>query len=116
MVGGVSECRARAAFIVLLPLHMTPNPLALACSDGAANIKKVSLDEVEKLYLSLPNRANDKHVMLVMYAPWCSYCKSMEPEVQRAGGQPCRMACMSISAPPGPIRDITAPSLLIGMQ
>ena len=51
--------------------------------DGAANIQKVSLADAEKLYVSLSERANDSHVMMVLYAPWCKYCNSMEPEVRR---------------------------------
>ena len=51
--------------------------------DGAANIQKVSLSDAEALYVSLSERANDSHVMMVLYAPWCKHCSSMEPEVRR---------------------------------
>lgn len=44
-------------------------------------MQSISLQEAEQLYLKLPERSNDKHVMLVMYAPWCSHCKAMETQV-----------------------------------
>lgn len=51
--------------------------------DGATNIRLVSLADAEKHYVSLSERANETHVMLVLYAPWCKYCVSMESEVRR---------------------------------
>jgi hypothetical protein len=51
--------------------------------DGATNIQRVSLADAEKLYVSLAERANDSHVLMVLYAPWCKYCTSMESEVRR---------------------------------
>ena len=56
-------------------------PMHISTVGGAENIQGIDLQQAEKLYLALPERSNDKHVLLIMYTPTCSHCKSMEEQV-----------------------------------
>lgn len=81
----LSSSRAGARLVALFrPSHrLQAVTLEAPFFDGASNIMKVSLSDVESLYVSLSERANDSHVLMVLYAPWCKYCSSMEPEVRK---------------------------------
>lgn len=50
---------------------------------GATNIRGIGLQDAEKIYVSLSERTNSKHILMVLHAPWCSHCGAMEPEVRR---------------------------------
>ncbi|GAX80121.1 hypothetical protein CEUSTIGMA_g7559.t1 [Chlamydomonas eustigma] len=66
---------------------------------GASNITAIDTKQAEKLYLSLPELANEQHVLLILYTPTCSHCKSMESQVRLlASGLSSEMDQLSIQA------------------
>uniref|UniRef100_A0A7R9V2W4 Thioredoxin domain-containing protein n=1 Tax=Chlamydomonas euryale TaxID=1486919 RepID=A0A7R9V2W4_9CHLO len=50
---------------------------------GSPHVTELDLAAVEKLYMSLPELSNEKHVLVIAYTPSCIHCKAVRPEVQR---------------------------------
>ncbi|KAL6761624.1 hypothetical protein V8C86DRAFT_837782 [Haematococcus lacustris] len=47
------------------------------------HVHAVAVDEAEELYLSLSQRTNEQHVLLVLYSPTCPHCQTIEGEVEK---------------------------------
>lgn len=49
---------------------------------GTSNhVHPIDVQAAESLYLSLCERSNDQHMLLVVYAPWCPHSRAVEHEV-----------------------------------
>lgn len=75
----------------VMNLSVLNAPDSLLLSGGAENIDTINLQQAETLYLSLPERSNDKHTLLILYTPTCSHCKGMEDQVCCFINQPTGM-------------------------
>ena len=49
---------------------------------SGSKVQGISIEHAEQLYLSCADQKLDHSVLLVCYAPWCSYCKDIEAEVR----------------------------------
>ncbi|KAF5826813.1 hypothetical protein DUNSADRAFT_1973 [Dunaliella salina] len=50
-------------------------------SVGSKDVRAVSVEEAESMYMALCERTNEQHVLLVIYTPGCPQCKQMESEL-----------------------------------
>ena len=55
----------------------------LRLTGSSQHVRQLGVVEAERMYSSVCERSNDKHVLMVLYAPWCPYCKAVEQEVRQ---------------------------------
>jgi thioredoxin-like negative regulator of GroEL len=49
----------------------------------SSKVQSIALDDCEQLLYDNMVGGLDKDVMLVVYAPWCPYCKSIEQDIEK---------------------------------
>jgi thiol-disulfide isomerase/thioredoxin len=65
----------------MLDLDINIAVAARSPAGSSHHVITVGVEEADQLYVSLNERTNEQHVLMVLYAPWCPYCQAIEPEV-----------------------------------
>lgn len=53
-----------------------------ATAAGSQHVHTINVEEAQQLYDSMYELTNTHDTILVVYAPWCKYCKNMEAQVR----------------------------------
>ena len=48
---------------------------------GSQFVREISVEEAQTVYNGMCDLSNKHDTLLVVYAPWCKYCKTIEAEV-----------------------------------